>query len=169
MANKILKDDRLYHATYGLCRVASIIKAAPPEELSYALLPVSQTRSKARFTVPHNLLKDSGFNRLVSVQDAEAILDYFKTGEKKKSAEGNAWDLAVALRAEARNKEVTKDKRKIQQLNHLVKSLTNELALVLQLPGEEILGRIQGNLKPASRVNPLVAAVLASAQTIKIC
>lgn len=166
MAAKILKNELLFHSIHGLCRVAEVTKAAPSEQASCFLRPVSQTRSKARFTVPLDLLESSGFNKIVSAKDAAEILEYFKTGDKKKSAEGNAWTMAVTLRTEARSKEVLKDKRKAQQLNLLVKSLTNELSIVLESHVTETRAKIQENLSPASKINPSILTALANVDTL---
>ncbi len=166
MTKKILKNELLFHTIHGLCRVVSVTREASSKTDYYELRPVSQTRSKARFTIPRDLLESSGFNRLVSAKEAAEILEYLKTGDKKKTGEGNAWVLAVTLRAEARSKEVLKDKRKAQQLNHLVKSLVGEMAIVLQATAEETLEKIQENLKPTSKINPLILAAFASASDI---
>ncbi len=163
---KILKNELLFHSTHGLCRVAEITKKTALEQAACSLRPVSQSRSKARFTVPLDLLESSGFNKIVSPKEAADILEYFKTGDKKKSAEGNAWAMAVTLRTEARSKEVLKDKRKGQQLNLLVKSLTNELAIVLQSPVADTRAKIQENLSPASKINPSILAALANVDTL---
>ena len=160
MTKKILKDELLFHSVHGLCRVAGITRD------SYSLRPVVQSRSNARFTVPGDLLESSGFNRMVSVKEADEILEYFKTGEKRKSAEGTAWTMAVALRAEARSKEVSKDKRKSQQLAQLVRSLANELAIVQQSNLQDTLLKMREKFEPVSKINPLVLATLTNVMDI---
>lgn len=166
MAKQILKNELLFHSTHGLCRVATVTYAAPSIEASCSLITVPQSRSKSRFTVPLDLLSNSGFNRLVTPRDALAILDYLKTGEKKKSAQGNAWSMAETLRAEARSKEIIKDKRRGQELNQLVKSFANELTIALQSTLRETLAKIQESLEPLSKVNPVIITALTNADGI---
>lgn len=166
MAKLISEKELLFHPVHGLCRVLEVHHKANPEESSCFLSPIPQSRSRSRFTVPLKLLESSGFNRMVSAKEALHILNYFKTGEKKKSAKGHAWTLAEALRNEACSKEVSKDKRKIQQINQMAKSMVCELAIVLQLTTSETLLKVQENLEPLSKVNPLVLTALANADTI---
>ena len=166
MTTKILKNELLIHAVHGLCRVAEITKKTKDVDAACALRPVSQSRSKARFTVPLDLLESSGFNRMVSSKDALEILEYLKTGKKKESAVGNAWTLAVTLRAEARSKDISKDKRKGQQLNSLVKSLTNELSIVLPATVPETLEKMQESLAPVSKINPLILAAFSNVDSL---
>lgn len=166
MSKKILKNEILFHAVHGICRVVAITRTPPEKEYCYSLLPIPQSRSKSRFAVPGDLLESSGFNRMVSPKDATAILEYLKTGEKKESAVGAAWASAVTLRAEARSKEVLKDKRKSQQLNLLVKSFTNELAIVLQSTVQETREKIQENLAPVSKINPAILTALTNVDAL---
>ncbi len=166
MSKKILKNEFLFHSVHGLCRVAAVKHAAPSTESSCSLTPVPQSRSRSRFTVPLDLLESSGFNRMISPKDALAILNYLKTGKKDKSAQGNAWNLAVTLRTESRSKEIIKDKRKGQQLSQLVRSLTNEMAIVMQSTYEEARIKIQENLAPDSDINPVILSALVNSNVI---
>ncbi len=168
VAKKISKNELLFHSVHGLCRVTEVTKKAAATPAACSLRPVAQTRSNSRFMVPLDLLESSGFNRMVPVQDALEILEYLKNGKKKESAEGNAWTLAVTLRTEARSKEVLKDKRKAQQINQLVKSLANEIAIVLSFTVADARQKIRESLSPDSKINPLVLAALESYETVMI-
>ena len=157
---KIAKEDLYFHAVHGLCRVAEIDKSSKPN-VSYALLPVVRNRAnKTRFVIPGASLAESGFNKLMAAPDAAKILEYFKKGDKKNSDCGAAWDLAVLIRSEALSKEPIKQTQKRQALERAVKSLTNELAIVLQVPSAEMVISIRNNLSVASQVNPAILLLL---------
>lgn len=163
MKKPIIKDDLLFHSVHGLCRVASINRAIPPSEASYSLLPIPTNRAKVRFTIPLSSLENSGFSKLISVKQANAILEYFRTGEKKDSENGPAWILAEILRAESFSKDPAKDARKRQRLEQSVKGLAGELAFVLKLDMKETAAKIRKNL--GSSINPLVLTVLSNVDT----
>lgn len=162
MKKPIIKDDLLFHSVHGLCRVASINRAAPPTEASYSLLPIPTNRAKVRFTIPLSSLENSGFSKLISVREAHAILEYFKTGEKKDSECSHAWMLAEMLRAESFSKDPAKDARKRQRLEQSVKGLAGELAFVLKFNPKEMAEKIRKNLGTISSINPLVLTVLSN-------
>ncbi len=167
MNKPLEKEDLLFHVTHGLCRVSAVIAAAAakPQEGSYSLVPVSLNHGKVRFIIPQSSLENSGFSRLISVKQALAILEYFKTGHKKESEFGHAWTLAETIRSESCSKEPQKDKRKRQKLEHSVKGITGELAFVLNNSVGDMVQKIQKNLAVSSAVNPLVLTVLANADT----
>ncbi len=160
MKEAITKDDLVFHSVHGLCRVASVTSSALPKEVNYSLLPVSANKGKVRFIIPESSLEMSGFSKLISVKEAHAILDYFKTGEKKDSACSQAWTLAITVWSESCNAEAVKDKKKRQVLERSVNALVGELAYVLKSTLKEMAERIQRNLGAISKINPLVLAVL---------
>ncbi len=159
----IAKDDLLFHSVHGLCRVASVSPGAQSKESSYLLFPVPSNRAKARFTIPESLLVDSGFSKLISVKEANAILEYFKTGAKKASECGQAWTLASMIWSESLSKDPVKDTRKRQMLGRSVKGLAGEIAYVLKFTIKEVATKIQRNLGSPSKINPLVLTALANA------
>ncbi|OGW72525.1 MAG: hypothetical protein A2Y02_02330 [Omnitrophica bacterium GWA2_52_12] len=167
MSKTLEKEDLLFHVTHGLCRVSAVMAAttAASNEGSYALVPVSLNHGKVRFIIPQSSLENSGFSRLISVKQALAILEYFKTGNKKETEFGHAWTLAETIRSESCSKEPQKDKRKRQKLEHSVKGITGELAFVLNQSVGDMVGKIQKSLASSSPVNPLVLTVLANANT----
>ena len=165
MTDTIAKNDLLFHPVHGLCRVSTMTRPEPPEEIpSYTLLPVSNNKAKVRFVVPGSALEESGFSKVISTADGNAILRYFKTGKKRKSEDSQAWKLAELIETEARSKDSIKDGRKRQQMDRAVKGLAGELAFVLELTVQEVVEKIQKNLEHASDVNPLVLTALANVE-----
>jgi len=160
MIKKIRKNDLMFHSVHGLCRVAEIPKAGALPADNYSFVPVFQSRSKARFTVSREFLETAGFNKLISAKEANEILEYFKTGTKKSSALGGAWELAVLLREESLSKEPMRDKRRAQKVNHSAKRLSSEMAIVLQSTVREMADKILENLEAVSKTNPMVLAAL---------
>jgi RNA polymerase-interacting CarD/CdnL/TRCF family regulator len=162
MKERIVKHDLLFHSAHGLCRVAGIIRSAQSKELSYSLLPISSNEGKVRFIIPDSSFEDSGFSKLITVKEANAILEYFKTGHKKDSEYGQAWTLAMMIWSESCGKDSVKDARKRQRLARSVKGLADELAFVLKMTAREIAERIQTHLGAISNINPVVLAALAN-------
>ena len=168
MEKKIAKEDLFFHAVHGLCRIAEIEKVSK-SEINYALLPVVRNRAnKTRFVVPGAFLENSGFNRLILPKVATAILDYFKTGNKKASDTGASWDLAVMIRAESLGKEPIKQTQKRQALERAVKSLNSELAIVLQVTPAEMVVMIRNNLSTLSNVNPAILLLLENVEHVSL-
>ncbi|MBI3313910.1 MAG: hypothetical protein HYZ83_06720 [Candidatus Omnitrophica bacterium] len=163
MKETIVKDDLLFHSVHGLCRVSAVVQSGQSKETSYALLPVLINRAKVRFVVPESSLESSGFSKLISSREADAILDYFKTGKKADSKCSQAWEQAVWIWSESYNKDSLKDARKRQKLERSVRGLSGELAYVLKMTVKEIAEKIRKNLGPVSQINPLVLTVLANA------
>ena len=160
MTETIVKNDLLFHAVHGLCRVAAINRSVQAKELSYTLLPVTNNKAKMRFVISESALKNAGFSKLISVKEGRAILEYFKTGKKEDSSDGQAWKLAMLIGSESCSKESVKDARKRQRVDSAVKGLTGELAFVLKMPLKEIAGTIRENLGRISDINPLVLTAL---------
>ncbi len=163
MKETILKDDLLFHGSHGLCRVSAILPADRVSgEVSYSILPVVASKAKVRFVVSEKSLENSGFCKLVSVHEANSILDFFKTGSSKESKNTQAWALSVTIWSEAMNKDSMKDMRKRQRLERSVKGITGELAYVLKSTVRDVADRIQKNLGPVSELNPLLVSALAN-------
>lgn len=160
MSKKILKSELMFHGAHGLCRVTELTKKTATTSATCSLRSMSQSRSKARFTVPVDMLEAAGFNKLVSAKEAAAILDYFKTGDKKEFKQGHAWTVAIMLREESCSKVPMKDKLKARKLGVLVRSLVSELAIALQLTFDETIFKIKENLETVSKINPLILASL---------
>lgn len=164
MKETIIKEDLLFHSVHGLCRVAEITRADQSAETRYSVLPVSKNLAKVRFIIPESSMEISGFSKLISTGEANAILEYFKTGDKKDSECGQTWMLAVLVWAESYNKEAVKDKRKRQRLEHAVRGLVSELAFVLNFTLKGMAERIQKNLGAIANINPLVLTALANVE-----
>lgn len=162
MKESILKDDLLFHSVHGLCRVSQITRSGRPEEVSYSLLPVSSNKTKVRFVVPQSSMENSGFGKLISVPEANAILEYLKTGDKKDSECGQTWALAETVWSEATSKEPVKDSRKRQKLEQSVKGLAGELAYIFNITLKQVAVKIQRSLGSVSSINPLVLSALAN-------
>ena len=164
MKETVIKDDLLFHSAHGLCRVSEVSQTRQSDDANYVILPVSANRAKVRFIVPESSLENSGFNKLISTKEAEAVLEYFKTGEKKPKKVGQVWEMAELICAESKSEETIKDSRKRQKLDQCVKGLAGEIAYVLKMTVPEVIQRMRKNLKSLSEVNPLVLTLMANAE-----
>ena len=61
MKETFLKDDLLFHATHGLCRIIEMLRRSGSEEARYVLVPVLQDQGKVRYIIPESMLAGSGF------------------------------------------------------------------------------------------------------------
>jgi len=162
MTKTILRDDMLFHPVHGVCCVVATSRAVQTQELSYTFAPVTQGKTKTRFMVPESALGDSGFNKLMSIKEGKAILEYFKIGKKKDSKNSQAWKLALLIWSESSSKDLMKKARRHQQMDFAVKGLTAELSFVLKMTLREVAEKIQQNLGRISEINPLVLTALAN-------
>ncbi len=160
----ILVDDLLFHSSHGLCRVSEITPASGAGETSYVLLPLLRNQSKSRFIIPAAMLADSGFNKLMSVREANSIMEYFKTGRKKDSDLSPTWAMAAMIHLESSSQETARDVRKRQKMAQCVKGLAGELAYVLQTTVKEICDAIRKNLELILTINPIVLVALSNAE-----
>lgn len=160
----LVKNDLLYHATHGLCRVMTVIEdKTKAKDYLYALLPETlENRSKIRFTLPHSALALSGFNRLISEDEAQAILEYFQSGRGKVAEDDHAWALAISLREEARSTDNSRDARRSLKLKQLTRALVGELACALKCTLREISQRVQQKMDVTMTINPMVLTAFAS-------
>lgn len=158
MAKQMIKD-LLFHATHGLCRITAI----DPDGISCVLSPVAQNHAKARFIVPLKMLPEAGFNKLMSVLEARSVLEYLKSGNKKNSKPGNAWVMAAEICTESASGSDKKDGRARQKIEKNVRSLSSELAYVLEISIEETCRTMLKNLKEISAVHPSVLVAFSKA------
>lgn len=174
----IAEGDLLYHAVHGLCRVDEInkqIQSGKPA-LYYSLVPKAAGHMKTRFVIPAGDIEISGFHRLVSPVEANKILNYLKTGNKKTVSpavtpkdvappipQNQAWGLARTIVAFSHEKFEARDQRKRQMLERSAQGLVGELALVFKITLKETAAKVQKSLGSTSRINPSVLAALAEA------
>ncbi len=158
----IAKDELFFHASHGLCRVAEVVSSARSKETCYTLLPVLRSGNKVRFVIPAEAFKESGFNKLITTAEAQAILEYFRGGSAKAAAAGPAWALAAAIWSESGIPagEPKRNARNRNVIQHAAKGLVSELAVVLKLSLKDIAAKILKNLGGPSRVNPMVVVAL---------
>lgn len=163
----LVKDSLLFHPTHGLCRVSAVLQGPAPDEIRYELLPMLQHQAKIRYIVPQKMLTESGFHPLMTVRQAKSILEFFKTGKKKKSNQsGEAWAMAVVIHTESFNRENMKDSRMRQKLSLSVKALSAELAFILHLSVKEVCDAIRQNLRQQSAaINRGVLTALINAES----
>lgn len=174
---KIVEGDLLYHAVHGLCRVDRVLKPqSPAEGLSYSLLPKVMNKMKSRFIIPASDLEASGFHNVISVKDANRILDYLKAGDPDAipseampraltafAQPNETWGLAQMILTFSREKLEAKDQRKRQMLERSTKGLVGELSCVYKISPKETVARIQKSLGSPSKINPSVLAALTNA------
>ena len=175
---EIVAGDLLYHAVHGLCRIDKITKQklAGKEVRYYSLVPKLTNRMKARFTISAADMEASGFHLLVSLKEANKILDYFKAGDRAKippdaepynvtsfSQQTQTWGLAQAILSFSHDKFEAKDQRKRQALERSAKGLVGELAFVFNVTLKETAARVQKSLGSVAKINPSVLTALANA------
>lgn len=172
-----VRGDLLYHAFHGLFRVDEVIKQNQSEGSvrCYSLVPQKADRSKTRFTVAVAGIGDSGFHALVSLREANEILQYLRKKvvtalpprAASKSApsapQDNAWNLAQAILSFSFEKPEAKDQRSRQKLERSAKGLVGELALVFNTTLKEAAAKVKKSLGVASRINPSVLTALVRA------
>lgn len=153
-------NDLLFHASHGLCRIEKISRDSEDKETTvFVLIPVLKSFAKVRFMIPENKFEDSGFKTLMTVPEANQILDFFKTGKKPDS--GQNWDMAIHIADEAHSGQTGKDLRKRQQLGQYVKALAGEISCVLQISIQEACDRIRKNLRQQCVIKAGVLVALA--------
>ena len=186
LTEKILQGDLLFHPVHGVCRVSKITKQneSKKEVVYYSLIPKLPSHMKARFVVATHDIPMSGFHCLVSLKEANDILEYLKKGHavtnssapKQDSAsaasssassiaepENQTWALAKAILSCSIDKSEARDQRKRQMLDRSAKGLIAELAFVLEITAKEAVARVRRSLERTSKVNPLVLTALAHA------
>ncbi len=156
MPEPLLKDDLMFHAAHGLCRVTGITPSTGTEDRSYTLLPVTQSKARVRFTIPGPALEISGFNKLISTAEGHAIMNYFKSGQIPAGKDNHAWRTARYIREESASTDSAKDNRKRLRLEQAVRSLVRELTVVLEMTLKDVAEKIQRDLERVSKVNPFV-------------
>jgi RNA polymerase-interacting CarD/CdnL/TRCF family regulator len=164
---KIASGDLLYHAVHGLCRMDRMIKQSQSGKtvLCYSLVPKITNKMKMRFIIGAEDIQISGFHELVTLKEANRILEYLKMGDQNGHSAGKneTWSLAQTILVIAQEKAQGKDQRKRQTLDRSVRGLLGELAFVFKITLKETAARIQKSLGSVSKINPLVIAALANA------
>lgn len=175
---KIALGDLLYHSAHGLCRVNELINEnrAGKKTLHYALVPKVATRSKMRFIIEGTSLQSSGFHPLVSVKEANKILDYLTTRKAKTAASGSgqkpggafaqdysAWGFAEKILFLCSQDFEGKNKRNRQELERSAKGLIGEFASVFKITLKEASEKIQKCLRSMRKINPVVFNILEQA------
>ena len=178
MPLKIAEGDLLYHAVHGLCRVSDVRKQkeSGKEVLSYALVPKVSNQMKLRYVISANELEASGFHVLISVKEANEILEYLKRSHiaapqaeydpkaPRSFAENNqTWALARSILACALDANEAKEQRKRQTLERSARGLAHELAFVLGITVRETVLKLRRSLESTSKLNPLVLTALENA------
>ena len=170
MAGEITRGDLLYHAVHGVCRVQEIVKQVrSDEEVSYcAMVPHRTQTSQVRFLVALEEIDLSGFHELISLEEAEKIVEYFKAGHTSPveapvsfAQDTRTWALAKTLMLCSRDEVVAKDQKRRQFLSRSAKGLIGELAFVFNVPLKKAALMVQSHLARTARINPTVLAALA--------
>jgi len=178
MPEEIVEGALLYHAVHGLCRMDKIIKQnqSGKEVLYYSLVPKTADKTKTRFIINAADMKASGFHVLVSLKEANKILEYLKAGNIAATPSGAApktvssfaqqnqtWSLAQGILSFSHDKFEAKDQRKRQMLERSARGLVGELAFVFKITLKETAARVQKSLGNTSKINPSVLVALAHA------
>ncbi len=170
MAQKIGQGDLLYHAVHGLCRVDEIMNEnqSGKEVLRYSLVPkVANNKMKVRFVLAGADLETSGFHGLISLKEANKILEYLEAGdiaaESSPRPKDQAWELAKVILSFSRENWEVKDQRKRQMLERSAKGLVGELAFVFKTTLKEAAVKVRKSLGDGSKINLSVLTALAHA------
>ena len=164
---EIEEGELLYHAVHGLCRMDEVIEQGQSGKKvrCYSLVPQpNNNKMKTRFVIEISQIEVSGFHPLVSLDEANKILDYLKPSSPKKvTGQNQTWELAQAILTFSQDAAAGKDQRKRQMLHQSVKGLLGELAYVMKLNLKDTAAKIQKSLGNSSKVHPLVATALEQA------
>ena len=174
----LAKGNLLYHPVHGLCRIDQVIhdNQSGKKTMSYSLVPKVIQKMKTRFIIQNTDIKVSGFHSLVSVKEADKILDYLKAGDSDAIPSGVAleavaaysqpnetWSLAKTILSFPADKVQGRDQRKRQVLEQSVKGLIGELALVFEITLKETADKIQKSLGNPAKINPVVLTAITRA------
>lgn len=131
---------------------------------------------KVRFVIAAPDIEGSGFHLLVSVREANEIMEYLKEGDIKAvpsnveiepasslSQKNQPWVLAQAILSFSHDTLEAKDQKKRQMLEHSAKGLVGELAFVFKTTLKETATKVRESLGGSSRINPSVLAALTHA------
>jgi RNA polymerase-interacting CarD/CdnL/TRCF family regulator len=171
----IVKDDVLYHAVHGLCRVDKV-SGKPTDEKggSFSLVPVRNNTMQSRFTIAAADIEESGFHPVVSLTEAQNILKYLSTGDDAKvpqcyaakagsslTYQNKTWGLAQAIVTYEKSEIKSRMKREV--LERSAKGLVRELAIVFHTTVKESAAKVQKSLAKKSTIHPLVLEALEQA------
>ena len=179
MSLDFVAGDLLYHAIHGLCRVSETSKSADKdgkETVNYTLVPHIAKSGNQRFGFGAHDLQISGFHTLITKEEAQAILDFFRKGrivdlaEQVKlktapnfSADVQTWALAQTLLSCAHDNVAAKDLRRRRTLERAAKGLICEIAHVFQIPTREAADQVRKSLECTHKIDPLVLAAINNA------
>lgn len=168
-----MKNELLYHAVHGLCRVEKVNNPTA-KSATYSLVPVKKTSMQSRFTINAADIDASGFHPVVSLDDARDILKYLSTGNSASVPENAAaktgssaayqnktWGLAQAIVSYEKTEIKSRMKREV--LERSAKGLVRELAIVFNTTIKDSASKIQKSLAKKSTVHPLVLEALEQA------
>jgi len=171
-APAVRAGELLYHAAHGLCRVMEVERTSD-RGTNLVLTPKVPGKMGIRFVVPADGLEATGFHPLVSPAEAKRVLEYFRDGKPEEAfpapgesspgfaAENQTWALARTLLACCHDKvRDTKDKRLREAIDRSVRALVGELAYVLKLTPEQMVGRMRETLGSSTRKNVLLTTSL---------
>jgi RNA polymerase-interacting CarD/CdnL/TRCF family regulator len=187
MKSKITIGDLLYHSVHGMCRVKEIVRTQGSSD-SYALVPQLFSRMRLRYVIPQESLKESGFRAPVTLAEAGAILNYFRTGRKldksvaaaktavKKEVkkleaptvpmppkDHSTWAMAETMMTCSREEFQFKEQRMRTLLHKDATGLVRELAFVFKVSLRDAVTMIQKNLRGTSKLNPAILSALEKA------
>lgn len=162
---KIAAGDFLYHPVHGMCRIDRMIQQnqSGKKTTSYSLVPKVPNRMKVRFVIADADIEASGFHGLVSIKEANSILNYLKAGNGREEQIQPTWMLAQAILSFCAENFPAREQRKRQTLDYSVRGLTGELACVFKITLKEASDMIKGSLGKQHLKNSSLIAALASA------
>lgn len=174
---KLQQGDLLYHAVHGLCRIQDVTEGSNKGEVYYSLVPRDRTLMKVRFLLSSTDLEKSGFHGLVSLKEANEILEFLKARDGQRPDETESaekvqisfaedtttWALARDIAASCREKWESRDQRKRQRIERSAKGLIEELSFVFHESKAETADRVKKQLGRRSSLNPAVLAALDTA------
>ncbi len=157
------KGNRLFHSTHGSCQIKEVItQTSAGKSQSYYSLESKQTRFKGvRFLVDVHQVETSGFHPLLTVKEANKIVDYLKTANAKDAQlgveqpkkilsliqENNPWSFARVVLIFAREKDGKDAKGRREMLTRAARGLIHELSFSLEVLEEEAVPIIKKSLK----------------------
>lgn len=160
----IQKNDLFYHYVHGLCRVVIVSKSCGDQkETVYTLHPVEKNyHNNMKFHIDENRFENSGFNRMISVDEARNMLKFFKSGRGNKLATTRLWKLARMIYETAGKDDPIKAGSERLALDRALKALVWQLAFIFNLTVNETGSRILDNLSVKLNVNPYIMQFLSN-------
>lgn len=162
------RNDLFFHYVHGLYRLVTIAKPySKEEEIIYTLLPVEPSKVMMKFHISENCFDDSGFNAMISVREAQRVLDFLGGKKIKPREQSRVWKLAQSILEVNSASNIPETPKMRKDIERSLKSLIYQLGFILNLPVRKITNQVQDALSQSFEISPRLARFLGSLNELK--